>query len=90
MATRWVARQVGEHGLRPTERLLGIDHPLGLAQRRQEGGKGRRVGERSVIAVERQLVGGVCGDQHLQEQPPEQAREHPHGQEEAAPARYPS
>ena len=34
-----VARQIGEHGLRPAERPLGIDDPLGLAQRREEGGE---------------------------------------------------
>jgi Phage integrase family len=30
-----VARQIGQHGLRSTERMLGIDHPIALAQRRQ-------------------------------------------------------
>ncbi len=28
-----VARQIGEDGLGPAERLLGVDHPLGLTQR---------------------------------------------------------
>jgi hypothetical protein len=26
-----IAGQIGEHGLRPAERLLGIDHPFGFA-----------------------------------------------------------
>jgi hypothetical protein len=45
-----VARQVGEHGVRPGERLLGIDRPLDLAQRREEAAEGSRLGERGVVA----------------------------------------
>jgi hypothetical protein len=37
-----VARQIGEHGLRTAKRLLRIDHPFGLAQRREEGKSGRQ------------------------------------------------
>ena len=43
-----------------------------------------------MIAEERQLAGFVGRDQLLQEQPPEQARQHPHRQEEAGPARHPA
>ncbi len=32
-----ITRQVGEHGLGPTERRLGVDHPFDLAQRREIG-----------------------------------------------------
>ena len=45
-----VARQVGEHGLRPAKRPLGIDDPLGLAQRGEEGGECSFFGERGVVA----------------------------------------
>ena len=39
MATRCgVARQVGEHGLRPAERLLGIDHPCDRTSPGKENG----------------------------------------------------
>ena len=37
-----VARQVGQHRLRPGERPLGVDHPLALAQRREPGLEGLR------------------------------------------------
>ena len=43
-----------------------------------------------VIAEEAQAAGLVGGDELLQEQPPEQAREHAHGQEEARPAGHPA
>ena len=54
-----VARQVGEHGLRPAERLLGIDHPLGLAQRCEEGGECSGVGEAAAVTEELQASGLV-------------------------------
>jgi hypothetical protein len=85
-----VARQVGEHGLRPAERLLGIDHPLGLAQRREEGGEGSRLGERGVVAEEREASSLVSSEELAQEQSPEQARENPHGQKKPGAARHPA
>jgi hypothetical protein len=39
------------------ERLLGIDHPLGLAQRREEGSECSRLGEGGVVAEERKATG---------------------------------
>ena len=68
-----VARQVGEHGLRPGERLLGVDHPLGLAQRREEGREGSRLGEHGVVAEEREASSLVSSEELAQEQSPEQA-----------------
>ena len=47
-----IAREIGQHGLGTTERSLAVDHPLGLAQRRQIGREGLRIGERGVIAEE--------------------------------------
>jgi hypothetical protein len=49
-----------------------------------------RVGKRYMIAEELQAAVLMCGEEPLQEQPPEQAREHAHRQEEAWPARYPA
>ena len=43
-----------------------------------------------MIAEELQLAGLVSGDELLQEQPAEQAREHAHREEEARPARDPA
>src|ERR1700738_1892925 len=51
-----VARQIGEHGLWAAEWLLCIDHPLGLAQRREEGGECCCLGECGVVAEEREAV----------------------------------
>ena len=42
-----VARQIAQHLPGPAERLLGIDHPVDLAQRRQIGLEGSLVGERA-------------------------------------------
>ena len=44
------------------------------------------VGEMPLGAEEAQPASLVRSDELLQEQPPEQAREHAHGQEEAGPA----
>ena len=82
-----VARQIGEHLLRARRRALGVDEPVGLAQRRQEGGEGARVGERRHASPKNcEPAGGMRRGQLRQEQPAEQAREHAHGQEEAGPA----
>ena len=40
-----IAREIGEHGLGSGEGSLGVDHPLGLAQRRQRGVEGGFVGK---------------------------------------------
>ena len=69
-----IALQIGQHGLWPAERALGIDHPFGSAQRRQIRRERPRIGEGRVIAEELQAVGLLCGEHPpLQEQPPEQA-----------------
>ena len=78
-----IARQIGQHGLWPTERALGIHHPFGSAQRCQIGHERSRVGESGVIAEELEAVGLVGGEQPLQKQPSEQAREHAHRQRHA-------
>ena len=85
-----IARQIGQHGLWPAERALGIDDPFGSAQRCQIRRERLQVGESGMIAEELQMAGFVGRDQLLQEQPAEQAREHAHRQEEAGPARYPA
>ena len=78
-----IARQVGQHGPGPAEGPFGIDHPFGLAQRLEEGGKGGPVGQALMIAEEGQAVLVMGSGQHRQHQAPEEAREHPHRQEEA-------
>ena len=49
-----VARQIAQHLLGPGERLLGVDHPIDLAQWRQIGMECSLVGEPHMIAEELQ------------------------------------
>ena len=63
-----IARQIGQHGLWPAERALGIDDPFGSAQRCQIRRERLRVGESDMIAEELQVAGFVDRDQPLQEQ----------------------
>lgn len=87
MATRWVYRpRYSRTCAGPPERGLGEDHPLGLAQGRQRPPEGggvleglERAGEVEPAARERSL-------QLIEEQPPEHAGEHAHGEEESRPA----
>ena len=85
-----VTRQIGQHGLRSAERALCVDDPLGLAQRRQISREGLRIGQMYVVAEEAEAAGRVGGDERLEEQPAEQAREHAHGEEEIRAARHPT
>lgn len=77
-----VARQVGQHRLRPGEGLLGIHDPLDLAQRLQEGIEGILVQQVGVIAVELELAGFVQLDQSFQNEAPVQTGQNPDGEEE--------
>ena len=67
-----VARQVGEHGLRPGEGRLGVDERALLAERRQDGGKGLLIAEAEMIAEEAQTAGGMERGKLIDEEPPEQ------------------
>ena len=78
-----VAGQVGEHGLRPGERPLGVDHPLGVAQRREDGVEGGLLAEGREVAEEDEASGRMQVSEPFEEEAAEQAREHPHRQEEA-------
>src|SRR5262249_48369628 len=85
-----VARQVAEHGFRPSEWLLGVNDPLDFAQRRKEGGEGSPIGERRVISEELQAVGLMRLHQDLQKHASEKAREHADRHDKARPARDPA
>ena len=78
-----VARQVGEDGLRSGERPLGVDDPFRAAQWREDGVEGGFVGERGEVAEEDEASGRMQGREPFEEEPAEQAGEHPHRQEEA-------
>ena len=47
-----VAAEIGQHRLRPAEGRLGVDDPVGLAQRREMGGEGVGVGQFGQAAEE--------------------------------------
>ena len=51
-----VAREIAQHLLGPGERVLGVDHPFALAQRRQEALERSSVGECRVVAEELQTA----------------------------------
>ena len=85
-----VARQISQHRFGAAERALAIDVPLGLVQRSQIGCEGSRIIEVGVGAEERQASGAVGCEELVQEQSPEQAREHRCCQEKLWAARYPA
>jgi hypothetical protein len=77
-----VARQIGEDGLWPCERALGVDEPALLPERGEECRKRLCVGEMRLCSEEYELAGGMSSGDLLQHEPPEQLREDTHGQEE--------
>jgi hypothetical protein len=85
-----VAGEIGEHGLRSGEGFLGVDDPLGAAQRRERGVEDALVGERIEIAEEGQAAGLMQGRESLEKEAAEQAGEDAHGQEETGPAGDPA
>ena len=54
-----VAGEIGEYRLRPGERPLGVDEPIGAAQRREGGVEGVCCGERGEGAEEDEAAGLV-------------------------------
>jgi hypothetical protein len=50
---------VGDHGLGPGERFLGVDFPRGLAQRLEIGTEGGPIGESPMIGEEPETAGGA-------------------------------
>jgi len=77
-----VSAEVGEHRLGATERRLGKNHPSGLAEWLEPGGKGIRLSQPFEVAVEGQFPGMMQGPQSLEEQASKQARQHADMQEE--------
>ena len=85
-----VAREIGEDGLGSGEGPLGVDEPIGAAQRRERGVEGALVGERSEIAEEGQAASLMQGRETFEEEAAEESRKHAHGQKEAGPAGDPA
>ena len=63
-----VAGEIGEDGLWPGERPLGVDDPLGATQRRERGVEGGLVGERGEVAEEGEAAGGMQGCEAVEEE----------------------
>jgi hypothetical protein len=78
-----IAGEIGEDGLRPGERPLGVDDPLGPAQRRERGVEGGLLAEGREVAEEDEAAGRMQGRDPFEEEAAEQAGEHAHRQEEA-------
>jgi hypothetical protein len=70
-----------------TEGSLGINDPLGLAQRRKMSCKGPRISQLGVIAEEAETAGLVGSDELREEQPAKQPEEHAHRKKESRPVR---
>src|SRR5262245_43891072 len=85
-----VTREIGQDLLGAGEGFFGIDHPFGLAQRREVGCEGVDVLERGEIGEELKLSCCMQSLDSFEEQASEQAREHPHCKKEAALAGHPT
>ena len=85
-----VAGEVGQHLLGPGERCLGVDHPLPPPLGSKVGSEEGRLHEPGEIAEELDLAPAVHLREAVEEQAPEQTREHPYRQEEARPAGGPT
>ena len=86
-----VAPEVPEDGGRATKGWLGVDHPVGLEERVDEGPPRRRVSEVLAPPSEIELVPVVRPSERLDKLPTEDSTEDLHGQEEAGVLRgYPA
>ena len=85
-----VAPEIGENVLASAERRLGIDNPVLTAKPPHCRSKDIGVVELGERAREAQTTAQVRRLETFEEQPPEQAREHMNGQEEARPAGEPA
>jgi hypothetical protein len=81
--TMGVAAEISEYLLGSAEGRLGVDHPLGAAQRSELFGKDCWLCEVGKIAEEAQVPGIECRLQALKEQSAEKPGKHAHRQEEA-------
>jgi hypothetical protein len=63
-----VAREISKNGLRSSEGSLGVDDPLGAAQRSEGGVEGALVGKGREIAEEGEPAGATQGCQPFEEE----------------------
>src|SRR6202023_3994068 len=76
--------------LRSPEWTLGIDDPVFVAQRCQISREGFWIGQRHVLAEERQLSGTMSGSKLFQDKPSKQTRENLHSEKEVGAAGDPA
>ena len=85
-----VAGEIGEHRLGAGKGRLGIDEPVLPPQRREMGGEGLSALQALDLTEEYQPACRVGVGEPGQEEPPEQARQHPHRQQKAGLAAHPA
>src|SRR6266480_5568472 len=85
-----VAGEVGKHRLGPGEGRFGVDEPVLSFEWREERSKRLPTSQTFELAKERQPARSVGVGEPGQKEPPEQAGEHPHRQEEAGSAVHPA
>ena len=81
-----IACEIGEHRLGAGEGRLGVHKPVLPPQRREMGGEGPPIAQAVEITEEGQPGRRVGVGEAGQEEPAEQAGEHPHRQQEAGSA----
>ena len=69
-----VAGEMAQDFLGSAKWALAVDHPFAVAQRRQVGREGFRVGQLAMLTEELQLPGFVSDGELVEEQPSEQSR----------------
>ncbi len=85
-----VAAEIVEHLLRAAERSLGVDNPVGPAQRSQMPGERGWLDQRGKVSEKVQCTGIEGGRQPLQEQPAIEPGEHADRQKESRSAGDPT
>src|SRR6516225_8307238 len=77
-----IAGEIAKDFLGPAKWALAVDDPFAFAQWRQIGREGFRVGQPGMLTEELQLPGFVSDGELVEEQSPEQSRQHAYRQEE--------
>src|SRR5215472_5822945 len=85
-----VAGEIGKHCFRPGEGWLGVDVPFLRLERCEMCGEGRAATQVRDLAKERQPARLVGVSERGQEEPPEQAGQHPYRQEKARLGAHPA
>ena len=85
-----IACEIGEYRLRAGKRRLGVHVPVLPRQWREMSGEGFPAPQAFDLPEERQSARRVGVGEGGQEEPAEQAGEHPHRQQEAGSAAYPT